>query len=192
MTILFVPDLLYDIYLELKDNNMSVILVVIGFILLVIGHQAIWLYVGGVAFLIGSLLADQFNIVHREIDMIIFSVTSGVLGALLCAYLRKFMVTLAALISGGYICYFLPEALGWDTSWINWVIVLLVGLASAVMTFIWGALPLILVSTLLGATLIIQNMSIASVGQIGMFIVLVIFGLVAQWVLWHYGKPDTE
>lgn len=171
---------------------MSVILVVIGFILLVAGHQGSWLYVGGVTLLIGSLLADQLNIVRKEIDMIVFSFTSGVLGALLVVYVRKFMVVLAAFISGGYICYFLPEALGWDTSWINWVIVLLVGLACAVMTFIWGALPLILVSTLLGATLIIQNMSIASVGPIGMFIVLTIFGLVAQWLLWHYSKPDTE
>jgi hypothetical protein len=171
---------------------MSVILVVIGFILLVAGHQGSWLYVGGVTLLIGSLLADQLNIVRKEIDMIVFSFTSGVLGALLVVYLRKFMVVLAAFISGGYICYFLPEALGWDTSWINWVIVLLVGLACAVMTFIWGALPLILISTLLGATLIVQNMRIASVGPVGMFIVLTIFGLVAQWLLWHYSKPDTE
>ena len=102
------------------------------------------------------------------------------------------MVILAALISGGYICYFLPKALGWDTSWINWVIILLVGLASAVMTLVWGVLPLILISTLLGTTLIIQNMRIASVGPTGMFIVLTIFGLVAQWVLWRYSKPDTE
>ena len=171
---------------------MGVILVVVGFILLVAGHQVSWFYVGGVALLIGSLLADQLNIVHKEIDMILFSFTSGVLGALLVAYLRKIMVTLAAFVAGGYICYFLPEALGWETSWINLVIVLLVGLASAVMTFIWGALPLILVSTLLGATLIIQNMSIASVGPVGMFIVLAIFGLVAQWLLWRYSRPDTE
>jgi len=171
---------------------MSVILVVIGFILLVIGHQASWLYVGGVTLLIGSLLADQLNFVRKELDMIVFSFTSGVLGVLLCAYLRKFMVILAALISGGYICYFLPKALGWDTSWINWVIILLVGLASSVMTLVWGVLPLILISTLLGTTLIIQNMRIASVGPTGMFIVLTIFGLVAQWVLWRYSKPDTE
>jgi hypothetical protein len=171
---------------------MGVILVVIGFILLVTGHQASWLYVGGVFLLTGSLLADRLEIVRNEIDMIIFSFTSGVLGSLLVVYLRKFMVTLAALISGGYICYFLPEALGWETGWINWVIILLVGLACAVMTFIWGALPLIMVSTLLGATLIIQNMSLAAVGPAGMFIVLTSFGLVAQWVLWQYSKPDTE
>jgi hypothetical protein len=96
---------------------MGIILVVIGFILLVAGHQTTWLYVGGVAFLMGSLLAERFNFVQTEIEMIIFSITSGVIGSLLVAYLRKFMVVLAAFLSGGYICYFLPEVLGWDTSW---------------------------------------------------------------------------
>ena len=171
---------------------MSIILVVIGFILLVIGHQSSWLFVGGVALLMGSLLADRLNFVRSATDMIIFSFTSGVLGSLLVAYLRKFMLSLAAFLSGGYISYYWPEALGWDTSWINVVVILLVGLASAILTFVWGALPLILISSLLGATLIIQNMSLGSVGPVSLFIVAVIFGLVAQWLLWHYSRPDTE
>jgi hypothetical protein len=171
---------------------MSVILVVIGFILLVIGHQSSWLYVGGVALVMGSLLADRLSFVRSATDLIIFSFTSGVLGSLLVVYLRKFMLVLAAFLSGSYISYYLPEALGWDTSWINPVVVLLVGLASAIMTFVWGALPLILISTLLGATLIVQNMSLPSIGPVSLFIVAAIFGLVAQWLLWHYSKPDTD
>lgn len=171
---------------------MSVILVVIGFILLVIGHQSSWLYVGGVALVMGSLLADRLSFVRSATDVIIFSFTSGVLGSLLVVYLRKFMLVLAAFLSGSYISYYLPEALGWDTSWINPVVVLLVGLASAIMTFVWGALPLILISTLLGATLIVQNMSLPSIGPVSLFIVAAIFGLVAQWLLWHYSKPDTD
>ena len=170
---------------------MGVILVVIGFILLVTGHQTSWLYVGGVAFIMGSLLSERLNIAHTEIDMIIFSMTSGVLGSLLVAYLRRILVILATFLSGSYICYYLPQALEWNTSWINWVVILLVGLSSAIMTLVWGALPLILVSTLLGATLIIQNMHLGSIGPIGMFIVLTAFGLVAQWVLWRYSKPET-
>jgi hypothetical protein len=171
---------------------MSFILVVIGFILLVIGHQSSWLYVGGVALVMGSLLADRLSFVRSATDLIIFSFTSGVLGSLLVVYLRKFMLVLAAFLSGSYISYYLPEALGWDTSWINPVVVLLVGLASAIMTFVWGALPLILITTLLGATLIVQNMSLPSIGPMSLFIVAVIFGLVAQWLLWHYSKPDTD
>jgi len=170
---------------------MSAILVVIGFVILVTGHQSGWLYVGGVAFLSGSILADQLNIVHSEIELIIFSLTSGALGALLVAYLRKILVTIAGLISGGYICYYLPVALGWETSWINWFLVTLVGLASAIMIFLWGALPLILISSLLGATLIIQHMTFGPISSTGMFIVLSIFGLIAQWLLWQYSKPDN-
>jgi hypothetical protein len=140
----------------------------------------------------GSLLADRLSFVRSATDLIIFSFTSGVLGSLLVVYLRKFMLILAAFLSGSYISYYLPEALGWDTSWINPVVVLLVGLASAIMTFVWGALPLILISTLLGATLIVQNMSLPSIGPVSLFIVAAIFGLVAQWLLWHYSKPDTD
>lgn len=171
---------------------MSAILVVIGFLILVTGHQSGWLYVGGVAFMSGGLLADQLSIAHTELEMIIFSLTSGALGALLVAYLRRIMVTIAGFISGGYVLYYLPAALGWDTGWINWILVALAGIASAILIFLWGPLPLILISTLLGATLIVQHLTFGSLGATGMFIVLSIFGLIAQWILWQYSKPDNE
>jgi len=170
---------------------MSLLLVVVGFIILVIGHQASWLFVGGVSFLAGSLIADQLQIVRADIEMIIFSLTCGLLGALLVVYLRKFMITLAAFVSGGYICFYLPAALGWNTNWINWVVVALVAFACAILTFVLGVIPLIVISSLLGATLITQYMLIGPIGSVGMFIVLCIFGLLVQWVLWHYSKPDT-
>ena len=165
---------------------------VIGFIILVTGHQSAWLFVGGVSFLLGSLLAEQFHIVRNEVELIIFSLTSGLLGGLLVSYLRKVLVALAAFISGGYICLYLPVVLGLDTSWINWIIVVLVGTASAMMTVIWGTLPVILISSVIGSTLIIQNLQFGSVGLIGLFIVFSIFGLVAQWVLWQYSNPEIE
>lgn len=171
---------------------MSILFVVIGFIILVTGHQASWIFAGGVSFLAGSLLADQLQIVRSETEMIIFSVTCGLLGALLVVYLRKIIVAIAAFISGGYICFYLPVVLGWNTDWINWVIVILVAAACAILTITLGAIPLIFISSLLGATLITQYMLIGSIGSTSMFIVLSIFGLLAQWVLWHYSRPDTE
>jgi hypothetical protein len=44
----------------------------------------------------------------------------------------------------------------------------------------------------MGATLIVQHMNFGSIGQTGMFIVLSVFGVVAQYVLWHYSIPDNE
>ena len=157
---------------------MSAIYVVIGFIILVTGHQSGWLFVGGIGILLGSLVGEEFHIVRNEVELIFFSLTSAVIGGLLVAYLRKGMVVLAAFVSGGYICLYLPAAMGWDTSWINWLYVILVASASALMTLIWGALPLILISSVVGATLIIQNLQVGSVGPTGLFIVLVMFGLV--------------
>jgi hypothetical protein len=171
---------------------MGGIIVVIGFIILVTGHQSGWLFVGGIGFLLGSLLAERLEIVRNEVELIIFSLTSAVLGGLLVAYLRKLMVIVAAFISGGYICLYLPEAMGWDTNWINWVYVLLAALASGLMTLIWGSLPVILISSVVGATLIVQNLQLGSIGPTGLFIVLVMFGLVSQWILWQYSRPDTE
>jgi len=171
---------------------MSAIYVVIGFIILVTGHQSGWLFVGGIGFLLGSLLAEQLHIVKNEVGLIIFSLTSGLIGGLLLAFMRKLLVVLAAFASGGYICLYLPAAMGWDTSWINWIYVSLVGAACALMTLIWGALPLILISSVVGATLIIQNMQFASIGPTGLFIVLTVFGIVSQWILWQYSKSDIE
>jgi len=171
---------------------MNTILVVIGFIVLVAGHQSSWLFVGGISFVVGSLIGEQLNFVHNEIERIIFSFTSAVLGSLLVVYLKKAMVILSAFASGGYICMFLPQALGWDTSWINWIYILAAAIASAVITLLWGSLPVILISSLMGATLIAEHMQIGTVSSLGLFIVLFVFGLVAQWILWHYGKADFE
>jgi hypothetical protein len=171
---------------------MNTLFVVIGFILLVAGHQSSWLFVGGISFIVGSLIADQVNFVHNEIERIIFSFTSSILGSLLVVYLKKILVILATFISGGYVVMVLPQALGWDTSWINWIYILAAAIASALITLLWGSLPVILITSLVGATLIAQHIQIGTVSPLGLFIVLLVFGLVAQWLLWHYGKADTE
>jgi hypothetical protein len=171
---------------------MNTIIIVIGFIILVSAHQSSWLFVGGVSLIFGSLIAQEFKITRNEIELIIFSMTAGILGGLLVAYFKRVMIALAGFIAGGYICFYLPTALGWDTSWINWVFILLAATISAVIILLWGSLPLILISSLLGATVVAQYLQIGSVGPTGLFIVLSVFGLISQWILWHYGRPDFE
>ena len=171
---------------------MNTLFVVIGFILLVAGHQSSWLFVGGISFVLGSQIAEQLNFVHNEIERIIVAFTSAILGSLLVVYMKKLLIILATFVSGGYVCMFLPRTLGWDTTWINWIYVLAAAIASAVITLIWGSMPVILISSLVGATLVVEHLQFGSISPTGLFIVLFIFGLVTQWILWHYGKADTE
>ncbi len=171
---------------------MDTILIVVGFIILVSAHQSSWLFVGGISLIAGSVLAQLLEISRNEIELMIFAMTFGILGSLLVIYFKRIMVITAAFVAGGYICLYLPGALGWDTDWINVIYVFLTALASGILTLMWGALPIILISSLLGATVVIQFLQFTSIGSTGLFIVLVVFGLVSQWILWQYSKPDTE
>jgi hypothetical protein len=171
---------------------MGTILVVVGFIILVTGHQSSWLLVGAIGFIIGSLAAQEYKLVHNENELILFSLTCSMLGGLLTAYFRKPMVILAAFFAGGYTCFFLPNLLGWETAWLNWIAVLITATFCAMIELVWGALPVILISSLLGSTLVIQNMRFGSVSSTDLFIVLISFGIVSQWILWHYSQSDIE
>jgi hypothetical protein len=171
---------------------MGTILVVVGFILLVTGHQSSWLLVGAIGFIVGSIIAQEYKLVHNENELILFSVTCSVLAGLLTAYFRKPMVILTAFLAGGYTCFLLPNLLGWETGWINWISVSTTAAFCAIIVFIWGALPIILISSLLGSTIVIQNMRLGSVSSTDLFIVLISFGVVSQWILWHYSQSDIE
>jgi hypothetical protein len=171
---------------------MNTIYVVIGFIILVAGHQSSWLFVGGIGFVVGSLIADQFELVRNEVEWILFSLVSGAISGLLVVYLRRIMLAFTAFLSGGYVCYYLPTILGIKTNPDFWVYALIGACLSAIPVLIWGSLPVIVISSMVGSTLIIQNLHFGSVEPTGMFIVLSIFGLVSQYVLWYYSKPEVE
>jgi hypothetical protein len=171
---------------------MDALLVIIGFIILTAGHQVNWMFVGSVGFVIGSFMVRQYRVVHTELESIIFSLTSGLLGSMLVVYLRKWIVILASMICGVYICYYLPVALGWNTAWISWPYLLLAALSSGLLVLVWGALPLILISTLMGTTLIIRHIHLTSVTPLTLFTVLLLFGLITQWLLWQYSVPVEE
>ncbi len=168
---------------------MDALLVVIGFIIMVAGHQANWMFVGSVSFVVASFLVREYRVVISETESIIFALASGLLGSMLVVYLRKWTVVLASMICGAYISYYLPSTLDWNTAWISWPILLAAAIASGALVLVWGELPLILISTLMGVTLIIQYLHLVSISTLALFIVLLFFGLISQWLLWQYSLP---
>jgi hypothetical protein len=51
---------------------------------------------------------------------------------------------------------------------------------------------LILISTLLGVTLILQSMNFGSLDNTTMFIILTMFGVIVQYLLLQFGKPSPD
>jgi hypothetical protein len=79
--------------------------------------------------------------------------------------------------------------LGWSTAWISWWVLLLAGIISAVIILLWNTLPLILVTSLTGSTLVIQYTNFKQISERILFVIFFLFGITAQWVLMQYSKP---
>lgn len=171
---------------------MQLILIVLGFVSLVGGSQLPWMFVATAGFLLGSFLAGIFGFDNSEWQILTFAGAAGMVGIFLSYYLRRIMVLLAGFLAGGFISITLPDILGWNSILVDWQAFLLVGAACALILFLWYSLALILVSGVLGATMIIQNLTIATVSKEAMFVVLIIFGLTAQYVLLQYTLRAEE
>ena len=171
---------------------MQLILIVLGFVSLVGGSQLSWMFVGTVFFLMGAELADIFRFNESEWQILTIASAAGMIGVFLSYYLRRITVLLAGFLAGGFISIYLPQVLGWKTFLESWQAFILVGAACGLIILLWYNLALILVSAVLGATLVVQNLSITAVSQEAMFVVLIIFGLTAQYVLMQYTMRSVE
>lgn len=165
---------------------MQLILVVLGFVSLLGGNLLPWMFVGCAGFVLGGYLAGAMGFDQSEWQLITVSTVSGMVGIFLTFYVRKIMVLVAGFLAGGFISLTLPDILGWEMPLGEWQAFLLVGAACLVILLLWYNLSLILVSTLAGATLILQNMRFGSISQEAIFVVLLVFGLIAQYILMQY------
>ena len=168
---------------------MNALFIVLGFVLLTTGQQLPWLFVAAAGFIFGNQIGQLPFLGFSGLNLTLFSIGIAVISGLLVIYFRKIMVVLAGLLAGAYICYYLPTALGWNTAWISWWILLVAGIISAAIIFIWYTLPLILVTSLFGSTLVIQYTSFQRIGELLIFVIFFLFGITAQWVLMQYSKP---
>lgn len=169
---------------------MNIILAIIGFLVLVGGSQIYWLYVGGIFTVFASHISSEFRITSSTSNTIVSSLAAGTLGILSTHFLRKIMTVIASAIAGGYLSFYLPTALGWNTTWLSWVTILIASVICAVIVFIWYAVPVSILSSLFGATVIVQNLKIASLDTLSLFIILFIFGIITQWILMQYSSPE--
>jgi hypothetical protein len=140
----------------------------------------------------GFLFTEYFNAVRTAVESVIYSLVSGVIGAMLVIYLKRAMLVLAAAFAGWYICLYLPPALEMDTAWISLPVLALAALVGGVATLMWGSLPVILISAVMGATLIIQQVRFGAISNLAMFLVLCLFGLIAQFVLFQYTQAEPD
>lgn len=168
----------------------SLINVILGGGLLLAGRKLFWLFVGAIGFVTGLQLATAFW-KGPEGLAIIFGLVIGVIFALLAIFLQTIAIGIAGFLAGGYVLTALAVMLELDTGILFWVIYVIggiIGLVLVIYLFDWAIITL---SSLAGASLLVQAF-LPQGGAGGLiFTILFIIGIVVQGSILRSEKSAT-
>ena len=159
--------------------------ILVGALLLVLGRRLFWLFVGAVGFVAGVRFADRFLQGQPEQTVIIFSIAVGLISMGLAIVLRKIALAAAGFLAGGYFLFELAAAYpaafpAEQVSGFPLLAFLAGGVIGALLinfVFNW---TLIVLSSLLGASLICESLHVDTQLNTILFAALTIAGVLAQ------------
>ena len=178
-------------------NQMSIVSLLLGIALLLLGRKLFWLFVGVAGFLVGIGIAERFAAGPQGMKLLI-AIAAGILGAVIAMLLQKVAIAIAGFVIGGYITVELlrasalfPKALAGIQGTAFSVPYLIGGIIGAVLLFVlfdWG---LIVLSSLGGASLIVHSITFQSHALPLLFAVLVVIGILVQVRMKHRSRAPA-
>jgi hypothetical protein len=153
--------------------------IVLGGTLLVVGRRLFWLFVAGIGFVTGILVATRFF--HgSELVTILVGLVLGIIFAGLAIFLESIAIGIAGFLGGGYVLLSIAALLGLDKGAVPWIAFILggvIGVALIAFLFDW---TLISISSLAGAAMVVGALHFApSTGSV-VFLILLIAGVLIQ------------
>ena len=159
---------------------MSWLNVIIGMLLLFIGRRLFWLFVACVGFASGYHCAQQIWGIHSPVLVLILSIGVGALGAIIAIFFQKAAIVVAGFAAGGYVVLSLFDQFAGLPAQMVWLPYIIGGIIGAIILFFIFDWALIFLSTLTGATLIVQMAAFSPWVEVALFLALVTVGMVFQ------------
>jgi hypothetical protein len=138
---------------------MHLLRLLIGILLLVLGRQLFWLFVGGIGFVAAIDLVTRLADAWPAWLTLLVALGAGIIGALLAIFLQEFAIGVAGFLGGGYVVLAILRILDLQMPLLSWLLVLvgaIIGVVLALAMFDWA---LILLSSLSGAAIVAQTLS---------------------------------
>jgi len=159
---------------------MAVFYALVGAALLFFGRKAFWLFVAGAGFVAGISLANQMLQGPEWVSLII-GLGIGFLAALLAVLVQRFAISLAGFLVGGYLfMQFLVPFFHLEHGWLPWLAFILGGVVGVALVGAFLDWALIILSSLAGASLIIEGFNLRDVLGFLVFITLIVIGMSYQ------------
>lgn len=152
----------------------------LGAVILLFGRKLFWLCVAAVGFAAGVELAP--HLVHEPSTalQLTLAIALGFAGALLALFLQKIAISVVGFVAGGRVAIALAAAFFVEHAhyfWVTFVVGGIIGAIALLTLFNWA---LVFVSSLLGAYLIMQAITLPPTGATILLIALTALGIVAQ------------
>lgn len=157
---------------------MNAITLVVGAAMLLLGRRLFWVFVVGVGFIFGARLATEYLRLEEAMAWLVAVVGAGLLGAMLAWVAQKVMVVVAGFLAGGYLTHVV--VLGWRPDFMPGLAFVVGGMVGAILLAVLFDRALIVISSLTGAAVITESLSLAPPWPVAAFTGLVVVGLLVQ------------
>jgi MFS family permease len=152
--------------------------ILVGAALLLFGRRLFWVFVAGVGFVVGAMLATEWFGERSDWVTLAAGLGVGIIGALFSIFLQRIAAGVAGFLAGGHILYTLAFELKYDSyAWIAFLVGGVLGALLVLSLFDWA---LVLLSALIGATVVAQNAPLNQSASTLLWIVLIVLGVAVQ------------
>jgi hypothetical protein len=159
---------------------MNAINIMVGFFLLLLGRRLFWVFVAVIGFLWGMALAAQWMANESQWVMIVVGLIAGLIGAALAMLFQRIAIGVAGFLAGSYLAAYLLPLLWVDPGQFTWSLSIIAGIIGAVLFFVIFDWALIVLSSLIGASMIGQAATPDPQNQMLIFLILLVIGIFVQ------------
>jgi Domain of unknown function (DUF4203) len=160
--------------------SVPIISVVVGVAILFFGRKLFWLFVAALGFAVGIEIAAYFMKEPPQWLTLLVALGCGVIGALLAILLQKIAIAIAGFIAGGRIAWALAAAFFVEHAHYRGLTFVIGGILGALLLLSLFDWVLILLSSIEGAHLIGNGITLPDKGAMVLFIALAVIGVIVQ------------
>ena len=160
---------------------------IIGVLLLTLGRKLFWPFIGCLGFIAGLRMAEQYFGTQPLWMAWAVGLVFGLIGALLAIFFQNVAIIFGGFIAGSTIAAYLTTFFGFaDTPLIS----IIGGILGTIILYSLFDYALIALSSLVGATLIIEEVILSPEIEMILYAVLIGVGMIFQIILWRLRKPS--
>lgn len=169
------------------------ITLIMGIALLVLGRKLFWLFVGAIGFLAGMEFASAYLQGYSENIVLIAGLVGGVIGIVLAIFVQKVAVLAGGFIGGGYLAMnIVQDTLQQPAGQSAWIAFIVGGILGAILVSILFDWALILLSSFVGALLVVQSTGLGPNAAPIAFFILAAAGVFVQAWMKRKPQPATQ